>query len=78
MIHFWVGMGVQGLVLVQIMLKEYTKSLYFENGEVYIKTIIANLQPVTIILVLKYLLGVKVGQKTPNQILNLIAELKKM
>ena len=57
-------MGVQGLVLVQITLEEYTKNLYFENGEVDIKTIIANLQPVTIILVLKYLLGVKFGQKT--------------
>ena len=60
-------MGVQGLVLVQITLEEYTKNLYFENGEVDIKTIIANLQPMTIILVLKYLLGVKFGQKMPNK-----------
>ena len=57
-------MGVQGLVLVQVTLEEYTKNLYFENGEVDIKMIIANLQPMTIILVLKYLLGVKFGQKT--------------
>ena len=60
-------MGVQDLVLVQITLEEYTKNLYFENGEVDIKTIIANLQPMAIILVLQYLLGVKFGQKTPNK-----------
>ena len=68
---------MQGLVLVQIMFEKYTTNLYFENGKADIKTAVANLRPMTIILVPEYLLGVKVGQKTPNQFLNLITKLKK-
>ena len=68
---------MQGLVLVQIMFEKYTTNLYFENGEADIKTAVANLQPMTIILVPEYLLGVKVGQKTPNQVLNFITKAEK-
>ena len=59
------------------MFEKYTTNLYFENGETDIKTAVANLQPMTMILVPEYLLGVKVGQKTPNQVLNFITKLKK-
>ena len=69
---------MQGLVLVQITFEKYTTSLYSENGEVDIKMANTNLQPTTIMLVLKYLLGVKVGQKMPKQDLTLITKLKKM
>ena len=68
---------MQGLVLMQIMFEKYTTNLYFENGEADIKTAVANLQPMTIILVPEYLLGVKVGQKTPNQVLNFITKAEK-
>ena len=69
---------MQGLVLVQITLEKYITNFYFENSEADIKTTIANLKPMAKTLVLKYLLGVKGGQKTPNQVLNLITKLKKM
>ena len=62
---------------MQIMFEKYTTNLYFENGEADIKTAVANLQPMTIILVPEYLLGVKVGQKTPNQVLNFITKAEK-
>ena len=42
-IHFHIkSKGVQGLVLVQITFEKYTTNFYFENGEVDIKTAIAN------------------------------------
>ena len=42
-IHFHIkSKGVQGLVLVQITFEKYTTNFYFENGEVDIKTTIAN------------------------------------
>ena len=62
---------------MQIMFEKYTTNLYFENGEADRKTAVANLQPMTIILVPEYLLGVKVGQKTPNQVLNFITKAEK-
>ena len=42
-IHFHIkSKGVQGLVLVQITFEKYTTNFYLENGEVDIKTTIAN------------------------------------
>ena len=37
---------LQGLVFVQVKFEKCTTNFYFENGEVGIKTAIANLQPV--------------------------------
>ena len=40
--------GMQSLVFAQIMFEKYTTNFYFEDGEVGIKTTIANLQPLLV------------------------------
>ena len=43
-IHFHIkSRGAQGLVFVQITFEKYSTNFYFENGEVGVKTTIANL-----------------------------------
>ena len=58
LVHYHIkSRGVQSSVLVQIAFEKCTLNFYFENSEVGIKTIMANLQP---LLALSFFFGLHI------------------